>query len=177
MADTKISALSAAAALDGTEELPVVQSAATVKTTAADIAALAGASLLGYTHVSLAASVTATGTTFTDVDATNAVVTFEAATTSVLVRLTAVAEANGTTEYAWNLRDAGGDISGTDRSVMWALDGGVQIHQSVVIVVTGLTVGNSYTWKWGHARPTGGSGGAIHSNNASRPITMEVWSA
>lgn len=38
MADTKISALSAASALDGTETLPVVQSAATVKATVAQIA-------------------------------------------------------------------------------------------------------------------------------------------
>jgi len=41
MADTRISELSAAASLSGTEVLPLVQSAATVKTTAQDIANLA----------------------------------------------------------------------------------------------------------------------------------------
>jgi hypothetical protein len=41
MANTKISALSSAGALAGTEELPIVQSAATVKTTVQDIVDLA----------------------------------------------------------------------------------------------------------------------------------------
>lgn len=50
MADTKISDLGAAATLDGTELVPVVQSGATVQTTAQDIADLApsGTSVTGY---------------------------------------------------------------------------------------------------------------------------------
>lgn len=51
MADTKISALSAAAALAGTEVLPIVQSAATVKATAANVAALATATTVGLGSV------------------------------------------------------------------------------------------------------------------------------
>jgi hypothetical protein len=43
MADTKISGLTAAAALAGTEPVPIVQSAATVKATVADIAAVGNA--------------------------------------------------------------------------------------------------------------------------------------
>jgi hypothetical protein len=42
MANKKISQLTAASALTGTEELPIVQSGQTVKTTAQDIADLAG---------------------------------------------------------------------------------------------------------------------------------------
>ena len=53
MANKKISQLTAASALTGTEELPIVQSGQTVKTTAQDIADLAGggASYLKYTAV------------------------------------------------------------------------------------------------------------------------------
>lgn len=42
MSNTKISQLSSAAALDGTEEVPIVQSGETVKTTTQDIADLGG---------------------------------------------------------------------------------------------------------------------------------------
>ena len=45
MADTKISAMTNAAALDGTEEVPVVQSGSNVKTTTLDIANLAAAGI------------------------------------------------------------------------------------------------------------------------------------
>lgn len=48
MADTKISALTAAAALAGTEAVPVVQSAATVKTTLSAIAAYVRSTITGY---------------------------------------------------------------------------------------------------------------------------------
>lgn len=47
MANVKISELGAAAALDGTEEIPVVQSGETVRTTTQDIADLGGGGL-GY---------------------------------------------------------------------------------------------------------------------------------
>lgn len=47
MADTKISGLSSAGALGGTEEVPIVQSSSTVKTTVQDIANLASSSNLG----------------------------------------------------------------------------------------------------------------------------------
>lgn len=48
MSNTKISQLSSAAALDGTEEVPIVQSGETVKTTTQDIADLGGGGSLGY---------------------------------------------------------------------------------------------------------------------------------
>lgn len=49
MADVKISELTSAASLDGTEIVPIVQSGSTVKTTAQDIADLGGGS--GFTIV------------------------------------------------------------------------------------------------------------------------------
>ena len=51
MADKKISQLTAAASLTGTEQLPLVQSGSTVKTTAQDIANLAGGGLAGTNYV------------------------------------------------------------------------------------------------------------------------------
>lgn len=48
MADTKISELDAAATLDGSELVPIVQDSATVAATLDDIAALSGTSVSGY---------------------------------------------------------------------------------------------------------------------------------
>lgn len=48
MADTKISELDAAATLDGSELVPIVQDSATVAATLDDIAALSGTSVTGY---------------------------------------------------------------------------------------------------------------------------------
>lgn len=47
MTDVKISELNAAGALDGTEEVPIVQSSSTVRATTQDIADLAAAGLSG----------------------------------------------------------------------------------------------------------------------------------
>lgn len=52
MADKKISQLTAAAALTGTETLPIVQAGSTVKTTTQDIANLAAAPPLPFTLLS-----------------------------------------------------------------------------------------------------------------------------
>ena len=49
MADKKISELSSAAALTGSEPIPIVQGGATVQTTAQDIANLAGGSQIAFT--------------------------------------------------------------------------------------------------------------------------------
>ncbi len=71
MANTKISALTAAGALAGTEAVPIVQSSATVRTTAQAIANLATASSVGIN--AMTDTWNAGGTTFTAVkmDVTN----------------------------------------------------------------------------------------------------------
>ena len=56
MADSKISNLSSASALTGTEEVPVVQSSTTVKTTAQDIANLASSANIGNSDLTVSAS-------------------------------------------------------------------------------------------------------------------------
>jgi hypothetical protein len=58
MADKKISALTAAGTLDGTEEVPVVQGAATVKTTTAAIAALGGGGMTLLAAAAISSPVT-----------------------------------------------------------------------------------------------------------------------
>lgn len=72
MADTKISAMTSAGALTGTEEVPVVQSGANVKTTVQDIADLAGGGGIAHTVASGTDTYTATVTgvtTYADGDA------------------------------------------------------------------------------------------------------------
>lgn len=61
MANVKISELPAAAALDGSELLPVVQSGATAQTTTADVAALAGGGGMTWTEVANLNGSTVTG--------------------------------------------------------------------------------------------------------------------
>jgi len=61
MANVKISELPAAAALDGSELLPVVQSGATAQTTTADVAALAGGGGMTWTEVANLDGSTVTG--------------------------------------------------------------------------------------------------------------------
>lgn len=98
-----------------------------------------------------------TSSTFADIDATNLAVTFTApASGSVLIiwsGIVGIDTANST--YAWNVRDASGDVAGTSITVEY----GTPVASGVtrMCVKTGLTPGQSYTWKWGHAR-TFGSG-------------------
>ena len=67
MADVKISELTSAAALDGTELVPVVQNGSTVQTTTQDIADLGGGGGASYTDVT--GTLTAGSTTLTLSDA------------------------------------------------------------------------------------------------------------
>ena len=66
MADVKISELTSAAALDGTELVPVVQNGSTVQTTAQDIADLSGG---GASYTDVTGTLTAGSTSLTLSDA------------------------------------------------------------------------------------------------------------
>lgn len=70
MADVKISQLTGAGALDGTEVLPGVQSGATVKITAQDIADLAGGGGASYTDVTGTLTAGSTSLTLSDASIT-----------------------------------------------------------------------------------------------------------
>lgn len=56
--------------------------------------------------------------------------------------------------YAWNLRDSGGNIAGTQRDVVYGASSPL-IREAATLYVTGLTPGTSYTWKWGHGLSSG----------------------
>lgn len=134
--------------------------------------------LTQYTPGSYTAMAT-TSTTFVDLDATNAVVTFTApASGKVLVRLTARVKAPvGTVPY-FNLRDSGGDVAGTSRFTHDGDASSRYLYVSLPIHVTGLTSGNSYTWKWGWASSSGSTVNVERgAGPPSIPLTMEVWAA
>lgn len=107
-------------------------------------------------------ALTRTGaTTFGDADAANLAVTFTPTTSEVMVVLSGVGKiSNATDAHRWNLRDSGGDVADTHTYV--GHNTNLQ-RVTVPIVVTGLTAGNSYTYKWG-----------IATTNASSTVTLQV---
>lgn len=137
-----------------------------------------GSGLIGFTsyNPAVAAYVGAsTGSSGTDIDATNLKVDFTAPPSGkVLVRLTARISTNPVVEQHWCLREASADVAGTAGIVHYnasAYDGGRRSH---ACSVSGLTPGAAKTYKWGHFRNSGvtaetGMGGA------AGPAVMEVW--
>jgi hypothetical protein len=90
MSNVKISELSAAATLDGTEEVPIVQSSSTVRTTAQAIADLGGGGL-GYLVYTALLSQTSTDPIAADeLKNTIGVVDYSGCTTSVFSIVTTV---------------------------------------------------------------------------------------
>jgi hypothetical protein len=116
-------------------------------------------------------------TSFVDLDATNLVVTFVVpASGAVLVRLTSHVSLSGAVDGRWNLRESSSDVAGTDEEV---LDGGNNCRVTTLHRVSGLTPGNSHTYKWGHAVVGVGTvsekmGGVIVSDDGGAAY-MEVW--
>lgn len=122
-----------------------------------------------------AGQVTTTSTSFVDVDATNLVITFTApASGAVLVTLNALGRGTGGDDLYWNLRDGSGDISGTD---MLAITGSTRMRFSGLCRVTGLTPGNSYTWKWGFCTNNAASTAYFFRGGVYGPATMTVEAA
>lgn len=123
-------------------------------------------------------TVSTTSTTFADVDATNLTVTFVAPPSGeVLVTLTAVAGlvSAGSTALHWNLREGTADVAGTGMRVIYATgSANLQFGVAARFVVTGLTPGQEYTYKWGHARATGSSLVQTIYGGDSGPATMIV---
>jgi hypothetical protein len=126
--------------------------------------------------------VTTTSQTPVDVDATNLSVTFSAPSSGrVLVRLTAIPRgaSGGSPSAAWCLRDGSSVVANSKGDMTSSLS---NERMSLVTLVTGLTSGNSYTYKWGHALNNGSGTVAIRygGNDAigcHGPAVMEVWSA
>lgn len=133
-----------------------------------------------------ALSTTVNTTTFQDVDATHLAVTFTAPTSGrVLLRLSGLASRAGTSanlDVYWNVRDSIGDVVGVGARAM--TNSGSYVQATLAQVVSGLTPGQSYTWKWGQRASAAGAdwqaqlrvGGPVGTAGYG-PATMEIWSA
>jgi hypothetical protein len=120
-----------------------------------------------------------TSTTFADVDATNAVVTFTApASGNVMVRVSAFAD-TGAGAYFWGLRESTTDqTTATTRVVR---SGGQTNYVSVPMYLTGLSAG-SHTIKLSHAVTAGVTGRIIVQDGSVAtskwgPLVIEVVAA
>lgn len=138
--------------------------------------------LIGLTVHNGPENITTSSATFADVDATDLDVAFVAPTSgSVVVHLTGYAVCGiSTLQYRWGLREGAVDI-GTPWSVMVSDDAGATNRSGVVTAkfnITGLTPGNTYTYKWSHARTNGGTSQInIGSSGFAAPAVMEVFVA
>lgn len=119
-----------------------------------------------------------TSTSLADVDATNLAITFTAPSTGkVLVVLTAlVTNTSATAKTIWGLREGTTDLAGDGPVIETSGASAPQVRASHRIYITGLTPGNSYTYKWAHATTSGHTarmlvGGTITQGG---PAVMEV---
>jgi hypothetical protein len=120
--------------------------------------------------------------TIEDADATNLAVTFTApASGNVLVRLTAQsipdtgANHQGA-QHQWGLRESTTTIAGPHTVSRDTAGNGYTFVQaaSVAFPITGLTPGNSYTYKWAHLVTASGTA-SIGASSNNGPAVMEVW--
>jgi len=110
--------------------------------------------------------------TVTDVDATNLAVTFTAPSTgNILVRLSALMSPSGAQDVGWAVRD--GSTTVKTIYVTDAITGAVRYHAS--FAVTGLTPGNSYTYKFAWYRAVTGTWTMYVGPD--RQAVMEIWAA
>lgn len=127
--------------------------------------------ILAVVSYSPPSNFTTASATFADMDATNLKVTFTAPSSGkVLVTLSANVQAGTTTVYSYNLRDGSGDVAGTTQPVLYNQNTAF-FKVSAPIYVTGLTPGQSYTWKWGHAL---GFGSNTSTTQSGVPCVMIV---
>jgi hypothetical protein len=104
--------------------------------------------LLAVTSYNPATSTTTSTTSSTpsDVDATNLAVTFIApASGKVRVKLTAAQSAQTTSRGMWTLREGSAEVAGVAQAMSIAT---TVLRATASMLVTGLTPGQSYTWKW-----------------------------
>lgn len=117
-----------------------------------------------------------TSTVFVDVDATNLAVSFVAPPSGkVLIRLSALAGKATTSRYEWNLREAGGNVANTANWVAAWNGSNEEARQRAEMVISGLTPGQSYTYKWGYRSVDGGAIYVYAGGTSYGPAVMEVW--
>lgn len=119
------------------------------------------------------ANIQTDGTSFDDVDATNAVLTFTApASGKVLITASAWAEVVVAVSLYWGLQDeAGNNIAGSEEKVLLNGTGGGTLdgRPNYEFLYTGLTPGNEYTVKLAHRVSSGNSGFILQG-----PVVMKA---
>ena len=133
-----------------------------------------------YNPTTTATLSTSASNTVQDIDATNLVITFVApASGAVYVRLTAWAFVGAEGQFlAWTLRDGTTELTNVRQGVTQSATAG---RRTVEILVTGLSPGQTYTWKWAHI-VNGGSVGSIRvgdqgTSTAAGAAVMQVYDA
>lgn len=111
-----------------------------------------------------------------DIDSTNLIFTFTApATGKVLVKLWGAWYMNSVSNFVYGmLRDGSGQVSGsTVEGINDPQSGSIIVRTAPVFLVTGLTVGNSYTWRWAW-KVSAGTGTLYHGPTYGSLITEVV---
>lgn len=123
------------------------------------------------------ASITTTSTSLVDVDATNLAITFTATSSIVDVVLDGSATHTTAVGYTlWGLREG---TTGVGKQQLAAFGGSttaVVNPAQRTIRVTGLTPGNSYTYKWAH-RVTAGGGGFLAGGSDTSGVNSSFGAA
>lgn len=141
MADVKISALSNASALAGTEVVPIVQGGNTVKTTLSNIAALSGNGTVTSVAMSVPTGLTVTGSPVTSSG------TLAVTYTAGYAIPTTAKQADWDTAYGWgNHASAGYALGTTTITAGTGLSGGgdLSANRTINLANTAVTAG-SYT--------------------------------
>jgi hypothetical protein len=141
MADIKISALSNASALAGTEVVPIVQGGNTVKTTLSNIAALSGNGTVTSVAMSVPTGLTVTGSPVTSAG------TLAVSYTAGYAIPTTAKQTDWDTAYGWgNHASAGYAVGTTTITAGTGLSGGgdLSANRTINLANTAVTAG-SYT--------------------------------
>jgi hypothetical protein len=141
MADIKISALSNASALAGTEVVPIVQGGNTVKTTLSNIAALSGNGTVTSVAMSVPTGLTVTGSPVTSAG------TLAVSYTAGYAIPTTSKQTDWDTAYSWgNHASAGYAVGTTTITAGTGLSGGgdLSANRTINLANTAVTAG-SYT--------------------------------
>ena len=112
-------------------------------------------------HATTDTTLSTSSTTFTDLDATNLVVTFTVPSSgAVLLSQTGVTRTSGTSlSVRFNARDSVGNVAGTEVA---ATVNSNRVGVVVLRSVSCLTPGAVLTWKWGWRVSASGTGTILH---------------
>jgi hypothetical protein len=187
MADSKVTALTALTALTGDETLYIVEDDdgtpvsrritiedfLTAIAARAELTAAFDAKILARLVYSASDKNDVTGT-FADFDATNLAITFTAPPSgAVIVHLTSGSGSTASSSI-WGLRE-----STTQRGNLQYIHGAVIQRGHARIYVSGLTPGNSYTYKWAGKNSGAGTSSLYTGGNGGidGDSIMEVFAA